>query len=65
MFFRVQNMKSENDDKVKEKKKREDILLINYIKLKNNITLQYFLKMVIFVVFMKILYKQLNKRLFI
>ena len=58
-------MKSENDDKVKEKKKREDILLINYIKLKNNITLQYFLKMVIFVVFMKILYKQLNKRLFI
>jgi len=65
MFFRVQNMKSENDDEVKEKKKREDILLINYIKLKNNITLQYFLKMVIFVVFMKILYKQLNKRLFI
>ena len=65
MFFRVQNMKSENDDKVKEKKKREDILLINYIKLKNNITLQYFLKMVIFVVFLKILYKQLNKRLFI
>ena len=65
MFFRVQNMKSENADKVKEKKKREDILLINYIKLKNNITLQYFLKMVIFVVFMKILYKQLNKRLFI
>ena len=59
MFFRVQNMKSENDDKVKEKKKREDILLINYIKLKNNITLQYFLKMVIFVVFMKILYKRL------
>ena len=58
-------MKSENDDEVKEKKKREDILLINYIKLKNNITLQYFLKMVIFVVFMKILYKQLNKRLFI
>ena len=58
-------MKSENDDKVKEKKKREDILLINYIKLKNNITLQYFLKMVIFVVFLKILYKQLNKRLFI
>ena len=65
MFFRVQNMKSENDDKVKEKKKREDMLLINYIKLKNNITLQYFLKMVIFVVFLKILYKQLNKRLFI
>ena len=58
-------MKSENDDKVKEKKKREDILLINYIKLKNNITLQYFLKMVIFFVFLKILYKQLNKRLFI
>ena len=65
MFFRVQNMKSENDDKVKEKKKREDMLLINYIKLKNNITLQYFLKMVIFFVFLKILYKQLNKRLFI
>ena len=65
MFFRVQNMKSENDDKVKEKKKREGIFLINYIKLKNNITLQYFLKMVIFVVFLKILYKQLNKRLFI
>ena len=52
-------MKSENDDKVKEKKKREGIFLINYIKLKNNITLQYFLKMVIFVVFMKILYKRL------